>query len=147
MATTPYISTNDADTYFAESLGAEKWTASSSDNKGRAVKMATRLIDTLPFVGYKTDENQENEFPRNGENTVPLEVQRACAEIALELLKGNLPNKSADQNSVLSESTGDASRSYAAGRGAANFGLPSVLAARFLAPWIEDDREVELIRV
>ncbi len=151
----PTIPTNEyadytyADAYFAERVGADDWTSFTTAQKTKALKHATRLIDRLDLVLEKTDESQDNEFPRGGETSVPEEVLMACCEQALELLRGSLPEDEVKAAGVTSESVGDTSRSY--GSGAASMvgessGLTSVAAAQLMRDWIEDPHEMTLVR-
>lgn len=83
-----FISVAEATTYFATRLSVSEWTAASDDDKLSAITMATDYINQLNFVGTKTDPDQELEFPRNDETEIPSDIKKACAELALELLKG-----------------------------------------------------------
>jgi len=157
-AITPYADVTYADAYFAERLNTTAWTGASAGDKLAALKQSTRSIDLLPLVDEKCDDTQEREFPRtvdegcaDGSGDVPAAVQDACCEIAIALLE----NKSLEQLSqnlgIKSKRVGDASQSYADGRGRMalfddNLGLPSPTAARMLAPWIADEA-VDLSRV
>lgn len=161
IPTIPYADVEYAEAYFAERMGSEAWdslvdidqSGSTSPNplKEKALKHATRLIDSLSFVLEKTDELQQNEFPRGGDEFVPEEVMMATCEVALELLKGNLPEEQVQGVGIASESVGDTSRSYRDGGKAAALGaacgLPSPRAAQLLAEWIKDPREMDMVRV
>lgn len=91
-----YISVSAADTYFTERLQATAWTGEDTDDKERALIMATRRIDQEEFKGTKTDTGQALKFPRtdtfddDGEeyatNTIPVEVERATCELAIKYL-------------------------------------------------------------
>ena len=82
-----YLTVADADTLLNLRLGIDLWTAASTDDKGRALIMATRDIDSNRFHGYKVDSAQALEFPRSGQSvastSIPPEVLNACAEQAL----------------------------------------------------------------
>ena len=157
MATTAYVTLVDANEYFAERLGSAKWDAANGD-KEVSLKMATRLIDTLCFVGSKLDpETQAQEFPRNitdeltADGDIPQSVQDATCEVALALLKGRDPEELASNSGVASESVGDASRSYV-DRGkiqllAEGEGTPSIIAGRLLREWLCDAKNIQLDRV
>jgi hypothetical protein len=147
---TPYADVSYGDAYFAERLNSSAWTG---DDKEKALKHATRLIDQLPLVDSKYDESQARAFPRScdTDGEVPDEVSQACCEVALALLQGKLLDTMEDGVGVAAERTGDASVEYEDGRGAMalsdeSSGLGSVMAARMLAPWITDD-SVDITRV
>ncbi len=150
VATIPYADRAYADMYFSERLKAELWTGATDDNKDKALKMATRIIDTLNFVGFKNDFDQIREFPRNGEASIPTEAIDACCEVAMELLRGNTLEKMMAAIGISSESIGDASRSYEAGGALqlldANLGLPSQMAARYLSIWLKDEEVFDIVR-
>lgn len=150
----PYADEAYADAYFAQRLGAEKWTGAVSEDKPKALAEATRLIDLVPLVGVKYDEEQPREFPRDVDEggEVPAEVMDACCEVALALLQGRTLDQLSASIGVASESTGDASISYTGERGDMalvdeSYGLPSPTAASLIAPWISDRSEIDLTRV
>jgi hypothetical protein len=103
----PYITVEDADTYFTERLYVQDWTSSTDADKLKALKESTRLIDRLQFRGYKVDDDQELEFPRytgtepDGDETVPDDIKIACCEIALVLLGGYDTEKESSNLSVV----------------------------------------------
>ncbi|KKN73334.1 hypothetical protein LCGC14_0401470 [marine sediment metagenome] len=149
--TTPYATEAFADIYFGERLDSEAWDNAVAGNKEKALKQATHDIDNLNFVGSKTDPDQENEFPRRGDTTVPVEIQEACAEQAIALLEGLAIKKLHAKAGIVSERVGDASRSYGeAGRTKfleENLGLSSQEALRKLYEWMVDPRDITLERV
>lgn len=149
--TTPYADVTFGDLYFGERLFSAKWTDASSGDKLIALKQATRDIDRLSFIGHKNDDTQENEFPRLDDTVVPVEVQQACAEQALALLKGLGVEELSRAMGITSEGVGDARRSYGKeGRQklmARALGLSSVTAADLLREWVEDPRRIRFDRV
>ncbi len=157
MATVPYCDQAEAQAYFDERLNADAWDNATSPNQVKAIKMSTRLIDTLCFISRKFVEDQANEFPRDitdevtAPGDIPQTVKDACAEISLALLKGLDPEELIKATGIKSESVGDASRSYTdQGRQQLmddNNGVPSVIAGRLLREWLCDPRIVDLDRV
>lgn len=85
---TPYITVYDADTYFLTRFPSDEWDAASDDNKTKVLAHASRLIDTLNFIGDKHDEDQDMEFPRGDDTEVPESVKVATCEIGIALLSG-----------------------------------------------------------
>lgn len=88
--------------YFDERLNVTEWTAAVSDDKDRALIMATRLLDEFfDWYEYKTDRTtpQALMWPRSGlydregiaidPDTIPDPIFRATCEIALFLLKSD----------------------------------------------------------
>lgn len=154
VAIVPYADETYADAYLAQRLGTDAWDNATSGDKPKALAEATRLIDLVPLVGVKYDEDQEREFPRDVDEggEVPAEVQDACCEVALALLQGKTLDQLSASIGVAAESTGDASISYTGERGDMalvdeSYGLPSPTAASLMAPWIADRNEIDLTRV
>lgn len=150
----PYADEAYGTAYHAERLNSGKWDTADSATRVKALKEATRLIDLVPLVGQKYDEDQVREFPRDVDEggEVPSEIQDACCEVALSLLQGLGMDQLSSSIGIASESTGDASVSYAGERGGMalvdeSFGLPSPTAASLMAPWIADTSNIDLTRV
>lgn len=154
VAIVPYADETYGTAYHGERLGTDFWDNASSADRVRALKEATRLMDLVPLVGQKYEEDQVREFPRDvdDDGVVPTEIQDACCEVALALLQGRTFDQLSSSIGIASESTGDASVSYTGDRGALAlsdefFGLPSPTAASLMAPWIEDTSNIDLTRV
>lgn len=90
-----YITVADGDALANVTLGTLKWATATTDNKGRALIMATRYLDQLSWVGTKASTTQSLVWPRTdaacGElsysNTViPSPVKQACFDLAEALL-------------------------------------------------------------
>lgn len=145
----PYADQTFADAYAAERMNSSAWTSASNADKLIALKNATRYLDTLWFVGEKTDVDQAREFPRNGDTEIPYEVQEACCETAIELLEGNSVKKMQGDSNLASESTGDASASYVGSRNQLdeNRGVISPAVLALLVPWLKDSEIIRIDRV
>lgn len=63
-STDSYLTVAEADAVFAARLGAATWTAASTADKTAALKMATAIIDSLTYTGFKQSETQARQFPR-----------------------------------------------------------------------------------
>jgi hypothetical protein len=59
-----YLSIADATTISETMLGTLAWTSATTDERTRALIMATRLIDQLSWVGDRTDTTQALAWPR-----------------------------------------------------------------------------------
>ncbi|MHB8519507.1 MAG: DnaT-like ssDNA-binding protein [Limisphaerales bacterium] len=99
-----YSSVADGDAYHDGHLYASAWTVATSDDKGKALVFATRLIDAeYQFNGARAIEGQALEWPRAdcpdpdaaasfgsaglvASNVVPRRVVEATCEMARELL-------------------------------------------------------------
>lgn len=135
----PYADLDWANGYMSDRLETDTWDEADNDTRNKALRMATRYIDTLPFVGSKTDPDQVREFPREDEDEIPDEVKNACAEAALALLEGKTLDAMIEQATASSESTGDASVSRRnGGTLGMNDGVISPMVLRLLAPWLEN---------
>ena len=150
-ATVPYIDIPEANQYFAERLKTTEWDSASAGDQTAALKTATRMLNDLHYIGQKTDEEQDNEWPRDA-NPIPFQIKQATAEVALALLKGfDIDTLEQQSMGKTSESTGDASVSYGADGLRAltkrNLGLPSPSAARLIRPFIVDRKEFRLDRM
>ena len=83
----PYNSVADADSYFDARYGYTKWGVLTTANKEAALVSANQILDLLcQWSGEKTDENQENEFPRDGESEAPEAVKVSELEIAYAIV-------------------------------------------------------------
>ena len=144
-----YITEVEGEVYFEGVLNAEAWDDASPQNRGKAITQATRIIDRLRFVGCKTDEDQDNQFPRGEDTVVPDDIKNACAEIALSLLDGKDPDIEYDNERLTNYKYSDTQSTY--DRSSYNYhivaGVPSITAWRFLLPYLRNDSDVRRIRV
>lgn len=139
-----------ADQYFAEErIDSDDWASFSAENRLKAIKQATRLIDRLNFIGVKTDDEQDLEFPRDDATIIPTDIVIACYEIAFALLTGRDVEYEAEQaNDVaavmgpgrltVDPDTVNISRVHA---------IPSIVAWRYLYPYLVPGDNVTLSRV
>ena len=136
-----YGSINGADTYFGERLYTSTWDNANATDRVKALKQATKVIDSLNYKGVKAtvqavlydadgntltgtlapteaeiiaaDQSQELEFPRGKDSSVPEEIEWACYETAFALLDGFDPNTAADELRVLKQSYASVGTTYA----------------------------------
>lgn len=144
-----YVDLEYADNYFESRLHSGLWANSLAGDRNAALLQATQAIDRLRFVGSRTDIDQELEFPRGGDDTVPSDIKIACCEIAFNLLDGKDPDAEFEDLSVTS-------RGFSSVRSAndrsfiqehTNAGIPSSRAWRYIRPYLLDDRNITLRRV
>ena len=86
----------DAQAYFGERVGADAWEDASEPQQKKALITATRRLNALTFVGYKTSDTQALVWPRIGafdesgyeydNAAVPEPVKEATYEVALKVL-------------------------------------------------------------
>ncbi len=113
-----YVTISEADAYFSNTLNTDVWDNTDETTKEKALKMATRQIDRLPFAGRKLDINQSLEFPRTTTNIaftdgIPNEITYATCEQALFLLQGGSKRQELQKQGVKSYSLGDLSETFA----------------------------------
>lgn len=66
------------------------WVDKTDDEKESLLKFGAILLDGYcDYNGYKTDEDQELEFPRNDETTIPKKIKMAHLEIVAEIANQN----------------------------------------------------------
>jgi hypothetical protein len=94
-----YCTVAFADQFFLDRSPTDAtWAAATADQKSAAILWATKLLDALwEWEGYPTDAIQSLLWPRGGilkrngweyvpTDEIPVELQRACAEYARQLL-------------------------------------------------------------
>jgi len=82
-----YADQGDADLYLDASISSSGWRAADDVTKARALVSSTRWLDSVLWVGEKTDDAQELQWPRTnvpGEDpdVVPDEIVSGCIELA-----------------------------------------------------------------
>lgn len=113
-----YVTVEEADAYFANTLQSEEWNKYDISTKEKALITATRQIDRLPFSSKKLNSYQNLEFPRVSTNLaftndIPDAVIYATCEQALFLLKGGSKRQELQKQGVKSYSLGDLSETFA----------------------------------
>ncbi len=87
-----YVTVAEVDEYANGSLNAAAWEALLEDDKGRAIVMATRWIDSQCWQGAKVDPDQPLEWPRIvNEVTIDVDPLIARAAILLAILTAANP--------------------------------------------------------
>ena len=133
---TAYVTTEEAEAYFANRLHADVWTEAGDAEKTAALTMATRAIDRLQLKGRKTNTDQILAFPRHPDTDVPAAVKDACCEEALALLvRGKSQRKVLQAEGVVSVTIGSVSETYTES-GTTARGLLSLEACELLRPWL-----------
>ena len=143
-----YVTESEADTYFSERLNTEAWDDATSIDRIKALKMATRAIDRLNYVGIRNDENQELQFPRYDDSSVPQDVLDACCEEALSLLDGVDPSLEFDNLNMVSQGYSNVKSTFDRRVKPEHIiaGITSIFAWRLLRPFLRDYFNVELRR-
>jgi hypothetical protein len=121
VGTNTYVSLADATLYVERLYGprVDAWNAALTATKNALLAQATLDIDAHVWRGFKTDDAQRLEFPRDGEATTDSSytlVEQATVEQALFLLSSNAECRASLQaQGVSSFSVGGLSESYRAG--------------------------------
>lgn len=146
---TPYVTDEEADTYFADRLPSVEWDEAADADKAKSLATATRLINNLAYHGTKTDSAQENEFPRNEAVEVPRQVKEACCEIAYALLEGQSPEKDMRTINASGKRFGGAGATVDPDNVPLNYmhGIPSSTAWNLLRPYLNNHLSVRLERI
>lgn len=162
-----YGTLEEAETYFDGRLHEVTWSGSSVTDRPKALRAATRIIDTLNFKGQKhtvylldddaTNEEireqeaaQELEFPRGADTEVPEAIRVACYEIAHSLLDGKDPEMELENLGISSQGISSVRTSYARNQAPIEHiinGVPNATAWRLLHPFLRDEDAVKLSRV
>lgn len=121
VGTDTYISLADANTYFEnETLKNDAWDAICDDKKEILLKLSTKKLDLLSYIGVKTESTQALEFPRSFSDSTydgyPKEVEWATCEEALAINE-NQNNKvaQAQASGIKSMSLGNESYTFVDG--------------------------------
>lgn len=147
VGTNSYVTVVEASAYFALRLDVSEWTDASETEKDAALAMACKVIDRLPWAGYKYQpDTQVLAFPRVGAfadgdswttlGVVRQQVKDAQCEEALAILKHQSDTRLELMRIGLTGAMLDgASEQYKSDAGQ---GLLSVQAKEFLRPWATD---------
>lgn len=146
---TMYSTVEAATTYFETRLHSGLWGETSMTDKIAAMTTATRHIDRLSFVGCKTESDQELQFPRGGDLSVPSDINIACYELAYSLLDGRDPEMELEALAVVSEGFASVRETFDRSQVQEhlNAGIVSHLAWKYLRPYLRDDHSIKISRV
>lgn len=136
-------------TYFATRLNTTAWDNASDADRTAARTMATQSIDALNFAGIRADIDQDNQFPRYDDSSVPTEVEYATYEIALKLLEGRDPQEEFEAAALIQNQFGGV-RSTKQPSSAPEYilaGIPSLEAWKLLKPFLREGGDVRLDRI
>ena len=138
-----------ANIYFDERLNTRVWEVAVPGDRAKALIMATRAIDRLNFVGEKTLEAQELQFPRETDTTIPDAVLHATYECAIAFLDGVDMELEQANLGVTSDAYSGARTTYDLHHTQDHIrsGIPSPQAWQLLIPYLRDPREVTVSRV
>jgi len=150
---TPLTTTSLADSYFENIVGSQLWDDAEDPLKLRALCHATKILNTLNWVGVPDAWDQENCFPRHGllsgSSQVPQDVQEACCDIALALLNDINPDESIEDIAVTSQSYSSIRVSYDRSMVQEHIaaGVPSATAWKKIKPYLLEPGLIRMTRV
>jgi len=144
-----YVTEAEVTTYMSTRLDAENYADASSVNRVKAINMATRILERLNYVGDKAVSTQALQFPRGDDTVIPQDLKDAASEIVLALLNGIDPEEEFNALMITSQNYGSVGASYRRNNFPEHLvsGVPSVIAWRFIKPYIRDDQTIKLSRV
>jgi hypothetical protein len=138
-----------ANAYFETILGTGHWDNAIISDREKALIMSTRLIDRLNFAGSLASSDQQLQFPRGKDTTVPLDIEYACYEITLILLSGFDLEQETISLGVSSDAFSGVRTTYDSNTHMEHIraGIPSITAWNYLKPYLSDPRQVLISRV
>jgi hypothetical protein len=144
-----YLTIAEAQTYFDGRLNTEVWDDATEDDQTKSLTMATKTLDRLNYLGTKTDANQDNQFPRFQDATIPQDIKDACAEIALAFLDGVDPELEYESLLMMQQTFDVVKTTYDRTMVQEHIiaGVPSIVAWRLIKPYLRDNRSIDLSRV
>ncbi len=142
-----YLTIAEAQAYFDTRLNVEMWDEASPNDKEKSLSMSTRIIDKFDYIGEAVSD--DNQFPRGDETTVPEDICKACAEIALSLLDGVEPDLELENLSIIHQGIGSAKTTYNRDFVPEHFahGVPSATAWAYMKPYMRDVQSISIDRV
>lgn len=107
-----YITVVDANTYFNTRLFTSSvWEAATVDEKERALKQATRILDRMNWVGEKTTDAYALRWPRDvvydqdaillSSTTIPSWLEDATCESAIDLMGSDTTSQSGQDTALI----------------------------------------------
>jgi len=95
-----FTTLDEADAYFADRLYSEDWENADTEDRERALRMAARVMNRLPWHGSLTSDSQVMAWPRQGivdrerravaVTTTPQDIKDAQCELALAFIREDL---------------------------------------------------------
>jgi len=149
LITDSYVTTiAQGDTWFESRVGADAWDDASDADQTKALAHATKIIDSLNFLGEMTSSTQIHQFPRYEDTSYPDDIISACCEIALALLDDVDMEAEVENMRMISQGYGSARSTYDPTLGPEHIraGVPSATAWRYLRPYLRDPQAIKLSR-
>jgi len=144
-----YITLEDATSYLEGELWSDAWMAADEVNQEKALNKATTIIDQIRYKGSKLLSTQDNEFPRDFQESTPQDVTYACALIALKLIEGRIPELDFGNARITSDNLASGKTTYNEYNMPQHllYGIPSYDAWGKLVKYVDLAKTVSFIRV
>jgi hypothetical protein len=144
-----YVTEAEQVAYFKTRVDSTAFDNATATERAAARVEATRIINSLNYMGIKTSSSQSNEFPRNDDTSVPEGIKTACHEIVFAILDGVDVEIEYDNLGMISQGYANVRTTYDQERIPEHIlaGVPSVTAWRYLKPYLVDPNNLKLSRV
>ena len=144
-----YCSLSNANDIISTFIDSESWDSATDTNKNKALSEATRIIDSLNYIGNKYNSNQDGQFPRGDNADLPNDIIMACAIIAFDLINGVDPEIERENLRLRKAEIGDIKSTYDTLLVSQHFmlGVTSARAFRYIKPYLRDFTSVRIRKV
>jgi len=144
-----YVTLEDCTTYLSTELWAEAWFVETPENQQKAINKGAQIIDSIAYAGEKLVITQDNEFPRDFQDTTPQDIIDANCLIALKLIEGRIPELDFGNGRIKSDSLASGKTTYEVFNTPQHylFGVPSYEAWVKMVKYVDLDKVVQLDRV
>jgi len=144
-----YATIEQANMIMSQRLNTGIWDQSSVSDKQKALKMGTKAIDRLRYLGIKADSEQLLQFPRDGDTSPPSAIVEASVLCAVEFLGGYDSNTEQSNLFLTGQTYASVSATYDRKSVSENIlaGIPSYEAWMLIYPYLQDNDTLTLVRV
>lgn len=137
-----------ADNYVNEyKIDANRWNGYESTKKEIFLNIATQAIDRLRIRGEKTVATQTLKFPRTPDTEIPLDVKKACTEIAFAMSEGKDPELEQERLFTSQKKFGQLGSSTSFFKEHILHGIVSAEAWNFLKKYLQPNDTLNLTRI
>lgn len=146
---TYYCTLSEAESLISTFLDTNDWDNATDTQKNKALAEATRIINSLNYVGKKYNSSQTDQFPRGNSSVVPTDIVTACAIIAYDLICGVDPEMERENIRLKKAEIGDVKSTYDTLLVPSHFvcGVTSARAFRYIKPYLRDLTSIRIRKV
>ena len=147
--TLSYTTLAEAQAYFDNSLNTDDWDDASDNDKIKSLIVATKTIDRLNFLGKKADSEQDFQFPRYDDSSVPQDIKDAVCEEALMLVGGADISMEKEAAKMTAQGFGGVRVSFDVDMATLHLsaGLVSVIAFNIIKPYLRSPGNVDVVKI